>query len=95
MTFAQRDVSSLLLHVDWSRSIDIMETMPSYQKFHNVTLLMCIICNILCCAIAISNFDSKTCNTPQRDYGKIERGRSARIYDNVLSRFRVDAQNSA
>ena len=31
----------------------------------------------------------------QRDCGKVERGRSARIYDNVLQRFRVDAQNSA
>ena len=33
---------------------------------------------------AISNFDSETCNTPRRDCGKVERGRSARIYDNVL-----------
>ena len=29
---------------------------------------------------------------PQRDCGKVERGRSARIYDIVLKRFRVDAQ---
>ena len=36
--------------------------------FHNVTLLMCIICNILCFAIAtaISKFDSETCNTPPK-----------------------------
>ena len=37
-------------------------------KFHNVTLKMCIICNILCFAIAtaISNVDSETCNTPPK-----------------------------
>ena len=37
---------------------------------------MCIIYNILCFAIAttISNFNSETCNTPQRDCGKVERG---------------------
>ena len=48
--------------------------------------MMCIMCNILCFAIAIANFDSETCNTPQRDCGKVEQERSARIYGNVLSK---------
>ena len=57
--------------------LDIMETMPSKQKFHNVTLLMCIICNILCFAIAttISNFDSETCNTPPKRLWKGRAGK--------------------
>ena len=36
---------------------------------------MCIICNILCCAIAISNFDSETCNTPPKRLWKDRAGK--------------------
>ena len=75
MTFAQRDVSSLLLLYAgwpsnaWSRSRHHRNNV----EFQNVTLLMCLFCNILCFVIAIANFDSETCNTTPK---RLRKGRA-------------------
>ena len=70
-----------VLHADWPthpwRRSGHHGNNTELTKFHNVTLLMYIICNILCFAIAtaISNFDSETCNTPPKRLWKGRAGK--------------------
>ena len=54
-----------LLHADWpTHPWSKSRHHGNNVEFQNVTLLICLFCNILC--FAISDFDSKTCNTTRK-----------------------------